>query len=101
MDDVAEHWRGNPPPGGGRHALTASLQDGVLSVFFGYDAASMRSASLAIATAMTGTQAAFMVDNNSHTMLAAPTTKTSTMIELRPWVQAWVDGTAEFETVGP
>lgn len=101
MDDVAAHWRGNPPPHGGRHALTASLQDGVLSLFFGYDAAGMRSASLAIATAMTGTQAAFMLDNTSHTMLGAPTTKTSTMVELRPWVEAWVDGTAAFMTVGP
>ena len=99
LDEIAAYWRSNPPRG--RYGLTASLQDQVLALYFGYDLASMRNASLAIASAMTGTQAAFMIDNTSHTMLAAPTTKTSTMIELRPWVEAWVDGTSAFTTVGP
>lgn len=101
LDNVAAHWRAAPPPGGGRYALTNSLQDQVLALFFGFDAAGMRAASLPIGTAMTGTSAAFMVDDNSHTMLGAPMTRTSTDVVLRPWVEAWVDGTAAFTTVGP
>lgn len=101
MDRVAAHWRAGAPATGGRYALTNSLQDGVLALFFGYDAAGMRAASLPIGTAMTGTQAAFMIDNNSHTMLSAPTTKTSTNVELKGWVEAWITGAAAFTTVGP
>jgi hypothetical protein len=100
LDNVATHWQ-TAPPGGGRYALTNSLQDGTLALFWGYDAAGMRAASLPIGTAMTGTRASFMIDNNSHTMLGAPTTKTSTNVELRPWVEAWANGTAAFTTVGP
>ncbi len=100
LDHVATHWQ-TAPTGGGRYALTNSLQDAVLALFWGYDAPSMRAVSLAAGTAMTGTRAAFMIDNNSHTMFGAPTTKTSTNIELRPWVEGWANGTAAFTTVGP
>ena len=101
LDNVAAHWRTTTPPGGGRYGLTASLQDQTLSLFFGYDAAGMRAASLAVAGMMTGTRAAFMIDNNSHTMLGAPATTTSTMVGLRAWVGAWLAGTPAFTTVGP
>jgi hypothetical protein len=101
LDNVAAHWRAGAPAGGGRYALTSSLKDLTLSVFFGYDAAGMTTASRVIGDAMTGTQAAFMVDSNSHTMLSAPGTMTAGGVQLRPWVEAWVDGTAAFLTVGP
>ncbi len=101
LDEVAEHWRAGPPPGGGRQALTASLQDQTIALFFGLDPAGLRAASLAIAGGMTGTGAAFMIDDASHTMLAAPGTRTSAGVELRAWVEAWVDGGAAFVTVGP
>lgn len=101
LDNVAAHWRAGAPPGGGRHGLLASLQDGVLGLYFGHDAGAMRALSLPIATGMTGSQAAFMIDDTSHTMLGAPQTTTSTSVVLRPWVEAWVDGGAGFTTVGP
>lgn len=101
MDRVAAHWRAGAPATGGRYALTSSLQDGVLALYFGYDAAGMRAASLPIGAAMTGTQAAFMIDTTSHTMLSAPTTRTSTNVELQGWVEAWITGAAAFTTVGP
>lgn len=101
LADLAAHWRASPPPGGGRHALTASLQDGTLALYFGYDAAGMRSASLAVASAMTGSNAAFIVDDNSHTMLGSPATTNSTQVPLQDWVTAFVAGTAAFTTVGP
>lgn len=101
FDRTAARWRATPPAHGGRLGLIDSLQDGTLSVFFGYDAQGMRTASLAIGTAMTGTQAAFMVDDNTHTRLGAPATQTSTGVVLRPWVEAWANGTAAFTTVGP
>ena len=102
FDNLGAFWRAAAPAGGGRYALTNSLQDGVLALFFGYDAAGMRAASLTVGTAMTGTtNASFMIDNNSHTMLGAPTTRTSTNVELRPWAFAWANGTAAFTTVGP
>ncbi|MBA3452472.1 MAG: hypothetical protein H0T42_05175 [Deltaproteobacteria bacterium] len=100
LDNVAMHWA-TAPTGGGRYALTSSLQDGVLALFWGYDGAGLRAVSLPIGTAMTGTRAAFMIDNNSHTMLGAPTTRTSTNVELRPWVEGWASGAAAFTTVGP
>lgn len=101
FEDLAAHWRAGSPAGGGRHALTASLQDGVLAVYFGYDAASLRSASLAVASAMTGPHAAFMVDDNSHTMIGSPAKQTSTQVQVRDWIGAFVAGTAAFTTVGP
>ena len=101
LDNVAAHWGDGVPAGGGRHALTNSLQDQTLALFFGYDAAGLRAASLPIGMAMTGMRAAFMIDNNSHTLLGASSTQTSTGVVLRPWVEAWVDGTAAFTTVGP
>lgn len=101
LANVAAHWRSTSPPGGGRLALIASLQDAVLRAYFGYDAPGMRQASLAIGGAMTGTQAAFMLDNDTHTRLGAPESATSTGVVLRPWVEAWANGTAAFHTVGP
>ncbi len=101
FENVAALWRASPPPHGGRFGLIDSLQDGTLSAFFGYDAAGMKTQSLIIGNAMTGSQAAFMVDDNSHTRLAQPATQTSTGVVLRPWVEAWGTGTAAFTTVGP
>lgn len=101
LNFVAAFWRTNPPADGGRFGLIASLQDAVLSLYFGYDANGMRDASLAIATAMTGMEGAFMLDNNTHTRLAAPESTTSTGVILRPWVEAWANGGATFMTVGP
>ena len=101
FDRTAAHWRAGPPPKGGRLGLVDSLQDGTLSLFFGYDAAGMKAASLVIGNAMTGTQAAFMVDDNTHTRLGQPATQTSTGVVLKPWVEAWANGTAAFTTVGP
>lgn len=105
--EVGAFWRTAPPATGGRYALTNSLQDGTLAVFFGYDAAGMRAQSLAVGTAMTrrtaGTeQAAFMIDDSSHTMFATPNRTTSTSDVLRPWIEAWARGPASaFTTVGP
>lgn len=101
LDNVAAHWRAGAPAGGGRYGLLASLQDGVLGLYFGHDAGAMRALSLPIATAMMGTQAAFMIDDTSHTMLGAPQTMTSSSVVLRPWVEAWVAGTPGFATAGP
>jgi hypothetical protein len=101
FDRVAAHWRGGTPAGGGRFGVTASLRDPTLSLFFGHDAGTMSTASLAVAGAMTGSQAAFMIDDATHTMLAAPRTRTSTGVELRGWVEAWARGGAAFSTVGP
>jgi hypothetical protein len=101
LDELAAHWNAGAPAGGGRHGLLASLQDGTLALFFGYDFAGMRAASLPIAQAMTGFQAAFMIDDSSHTLLLRPNVKTSTQVSVREWVQAWVDGSNAFETVGP
>ncbi len=61
----------------------------------------MKQQSLVIGNAMTGSQAAFMVDDNTHTRLGQPNTQTSTGVVLRPWVEAWAKGTAAFVTVGP
>lgn len=101
FENVAALWRASPPPHGGRFGLVDSLQDGTLSVFFGYDAAGMKQQSLLIGNAMTGSQAAFMVDDNSHTRLGQPNTQTQAGVVLRPWVEAWAKGTAAFVTVGP
>lgn len=101
FENVAALWRASPPPHGGRFGLIDSLQDGTLSLFFGYDAAGMKQQSLVIGNAMTGSQAAFMVDDNTHTRLGQPNTQTSTGVVLRPWVEAWAKGTAAFVTVGP
>ena len=101
LDNVGAHWRASAPTGGGRYGLLASLQDGVLGLYFGYDAGQMRAVSLPVATAMTGDNAAFMIDNTTHTMLGAPTTMTSTGVVLRPWVEAWAAGTNDFVTTGP
>ena len=102
FNNVGAFWRTAPPAHGGRYALTNSLQDGTLALFFGYDAQGMKNASLPIGNAMTGpNNAAFMIDNNSHTMLGQPNTTTSTNVVLRPWVEAWANGTAAFTTVGP
>lgn len=102
FDNTAAFWRAAPPATGGRYALTNSLQDGTLALFFGYDAQGMRTQSLIIGNALTGTtKAAFMIDNNSHTMIQQPNNMTSTGIVLRPWIEAWANGTAAFTTVGP
>lgn len=101
LEDLAAHWRAGSPGGGGRYALTASLQDGVLALYFGYDPGSLRNASLAVASAMMGSHAAFMIDEANHTMIGSPNKKTSTQVVLRDWVSAFVAGTAEFTTVGP
>lgn len=98
---VAAHWGEGPPAGGGRHALTASLQDQVIALFFGLDPAGLRGASLAIGGAMSGPQAAFMVDDASHTMIGSPGTQTSTGVSLRDWIGAFVAGSSAFVTVGP
>lgn len=100
MDRVGAHLRAAPPASGGRYALTASLQDQTLGLYFGLDAQALRSASLAIGDAMTGSHAAFMVDDASHTMFAAPNTKTE-MVTLREWSEGWYSGTPAFTTVGP
>ncbi len=101
FNNVGAFWRTAPPAHGGRYALTNSLQDGTLALFWGYDAQGMKNASLPIGNAMTGNSASFMIDNNSHTMLGQPNTMTSTNVVLRPWVEAWANGTAAFTTVGP
>lgn len=101
FDNLAAFWRAAAPAHGGRFGLIASLQDFTLSTFFGWDAGTMRGLSLPIGQAMTGRQAAFMVDDNTHTRLSAPATTTSTGVVLRPWVEAWARGTAAFTTVGP
>jgi hypothetical protein len=101
LDRVAAHWRAGSPEGGGRFGLTASLQDQTISLFFGLDAPTLRGHSLAVAGAMTGAHAAFMVDDASHTMLVTPGKQTSTGVTLRPWVEAWAAGTSGFTTVGP
>jgi hypothetical protein len=101
FENVGAMWRTTSPPKGGRYGLIDSLQDGTLAAFFGYDAAGMRAVSLPIGQAMTGTRAAFMVDDNTHTRLEQPATQTSTGVVLRPWVEAWGKGTAAFTTVGP
>lgn len=101
LDELAAHWNAGAPPGGGRHGLLASLQDGTLALFFGYDLASMRAASLPIASAMTGFQAAFMIDDASHTLLGSPNVRTSTQVSVREWVEAWIAGSPAFHTVGP
>lgn len=98
---LAAHWNAGPPPGGGRHGLLASLQDSTLALFFGYDLPSLRSASLAVTSQMTGSQAAFQIDDASHTLLASPDRTTSTQISVRSWVEAWVTGDPAFTTVGP
>ena len=101
FDNTAKHWRAGPASGG-RYALTNSLQDGTLALFFGYDAAGMKQQSLAIGTAMTAPgQAAFMVDDNSHTMLGSPTKMTSTNVTVRSFIEAWARNEAAFTTVGP
>lgn len=102
LDATGAFWRAAPPANGGRYALTNSLQDGVLALFFAHDATSMKAASLAVGNAMTGPmQASFMIDDNNHTMLGSPTKQTSTNVVLRPWVEAWAIGGAAFTTVGP
>ena len=100
LDDVAAHLR-DATPSGGRHGLLASLQDATLALFFGYDGAGLRAATLPIVNAMTGDAAAFQIDDASHTMLASPNTRTSTGVTLRAWVEAWATGGADFTTVGP
>jgi len=101
LANVAAFWRNAPPAGGGRFGLIDSLRDSVLGLYLGYDASTMSSASLAIGTAMTGTEAAFILDTDAHTRLTAPDSKTSTGVVLRSWVEAWLDGTPAFQTVGP
>lgn len=102
MDKLAAHWHAAHPTNLARYALTDSLQDSVLSLFFGHDAPGMKTVSLAAGQAFSGTgEAAFMIDNNSHTMFSLPATKTSTNVMLRPWVEAWTTGASAFTTVGP
>jgi len=101
LGNLAAYWRASAPAGGGRYGLLASLQDSVLGLYFGYDAGQMRAVSLPVATAMTGDNAAFIIDNTTHTMLGAPNTMTSTGAVLRPWVEAWANGTDVFVTTGP
>jgi hypothetical protein len=102
MDKVAAHWHSAHASPGARYALMESLQDGVLSLYFGYDAPGMRTVSLAAGNAFTGAdEAVFMIDDNSHTMLNLPNTKTSTNVVLRGWVEAWANGTSAFTTAGP
>ncbi len=101
FDNTAKFWRTAHPAMGGRYALTNSLQDGTLALFFGYTAGDMKAASLLIGNAMTGENAAFMVDDNSHTMLVSPNKMTSTGLTVRTFAEAWVRDGAEFVTVGP
>jgi Pectinacetylesterase len=102
LDKTGALWRSGPPANGGRYALTNSLQDNVLAIFFAYDANGMKAASQAVGNAMTGTtKASFMIDDNSHTMLGSPAKTTSTNVVLKPWVEAWARGEAAFTTVGP
>lgn len=101
MANVAAHWRAGHPATGGRFALLSSLQDQTLSLFFGYTAQDMKTASLAIGNAMTGNEAAFMIDDDSHTLLDTPQATTSTNMNLVPFVAAWAGGGFEFVTAGP
>jgi hypothetical protein len=101
FDNTAKYWNTAHPAMGGRYALTNSLQDGTLAIFFGYNAADMKSASLVIGNAMSGENASLMVDDNSHTMLGTPTKMTSTGTSVRTFIEAWAQGGAEFVTVGP
>jgi hypothetical protein len=101
FDNTATYWRTAHPAMGGRYALTNSLQDGTLALFFGYNAADMKAASLIIGNAMTGENASLMVDDNSHTMLATPNKMTSTGTSVRTFIEAWARDGAEFVTVGP
>ena len=101
FDNTAAWWRTAHPTMGGRYGLTSSLQDGTLSLFFGYDAQGMKSASLIIGNAMTGANASLMIDDNSHTMLGTPAKATSTGTSVRTFIEAWARDGAEFVTVGP
>ncbi len=102
LDRVADHWHASKPANGGRYALLDSLQDNVLSLFFGYDAANMKTASLAVGQSFDrDNEGAFMVDITQHTLLNLPNTMTSTSVKLQPWVEACASGEAAFMTVGP
>ncbi len=101
FDNTAKHWRLAHPATGGRYGLTNSLQDGTLSLFFGYTAQDMKTQSLIIGNAMTGDNAALMVDDNSHTMLGTPNKMTSMGTSVRGFIEAWARDGAEFVTVGP
>ncbi len=101
FDNTAKLWRTAHPATGGRYALTNSLQDGTLSLFFGYDAQGMKAQSLVIGNAMTGENASLMIDDNSHTMLGTPAKMTSTGTSVRTFIEAWARDGGEFVTVGP
>ncbi len=101
FDNTAKLWRTAHPATGGRYGLTNSLQDGTLSLFFGYDAQGMKTQSLIIGNAMTGENASLMIDDNSHTMLGTPAKMTSTGTSVRTFIEAWARDGAEFVTVGP
>lgn len=101
FDNTAKFWRTAHPATGGRYGLTNSLQDGTLSLFFGYDAQGMKAQSLIIGNAMTGENASLMIDDNSHTMLGTPTKTTSQGTSVRTFIEAWAHDGAEFVTVGP
>jgi hypothetical protein len=102
LDRLGDFWHSAKPPTGGRYGLLNSLQDNVLSLFFGYDAAGMKTASLAVGQAFdSDDEGAFMVDITQHTLLNLPDTQTSTSVKLRPWVEAWARGEAAYTPERP
>lgn len=91
-----------------RFGLLASMQDEVLRLFFGHDAASFSAATatlLADRYAPVNANARwFALDTATHTMLGGLTTiegPAPASVPLRDWVTAWRDGTAAWESVGP
>jgi hypothetical protein len=91
-----------------RFALTAWMQDGVLSTYFGYTAAGMKAATQSLLTtryAPTANARWFAIDGTEHTMLGGLATLASSPasggVRLQGWLAAWYAGDPSWASVGP
>lgn len=88
---------------GERYALLASARDEVISQYFLLSGEALATATLAAQASMHAAdgQAAFVLAGTGHVLLATPTAKTSTNVQLSTWVDQWVRGDGAWTNAGP
>jgi hypothetical protein len=87
-------------PAGHRYGLLAYTRDQTISLFFGVGLEELRTRTLAQQAAMTGDQAAFLIDSTDHVMLVNPAQQAGGMT-VAAWIQGWASGASTWGNVGP
>ncbi|NVB80942.1 MAG: hypothetical protein HOV81_21270 [Kofleriaceae bacterium] len=88
-------------PAGDRYGLLSNTRDQTISTYFGLTQDQLRTRLLAEQAAMSGDQAAFLVEGTAHVLLGNLSTMTSDGQVLSTWVTQWATGDPAWANAGP